>query len=544
MQITRRELHKGLLSLLLLSGSNLSAATPSPDLIALNRLTYGATPIDRARFAHLGLAAWLDEELAKPADDPIVQGMLDTAELQIKFDAGENDQGAKWGSVDEMRALSALNAHPADLLPLLDFEQPYAWPERIRPAKEVIVASLVRAVHADAQLREVMTAFWHEHFSVNALTNAKTAVFFPAYDRVMRANAFGNFRTLLGEVARAPSMLRYLNNDESRASPANENFARELLELHTLGIDAYHNDLYDSWRDVPGALDGLAEGYIDQDVYEVARAFTGWSIGDGRWVSEGVNAPETGAFHYVETWHDPYQKRVLGVEFPPNRGPMADGEQVLDMLAVHPATARHVARKLLIRLGVETPSDVYHAAVTQSFLDHAEAEDQLAQVLRSAILHPEFSTTKPSKLRRPFEYITAIYRASGAQVSSPSTDFDWHLTRAGWTQHQVKPPTGHSDLTADWANTRTLNGMVGLALYAHEDWMKAAERDSGSMGDFASLAALASHVEDGFGAARGTIQQALTALGVTGLPKDREGRIWVIGAAHAAAALQPQFMMR
>ncbi|MEJ6404998.1 DUF1800 domain-containing protein [Yoonia sp. 2307UL14-13] len=544
MQITRRELHKGLLSLLVLSGTKLAAATPSPDIAALNRLTYGATPEGRDRFVALGLRGWLDAELAKPANDPAVQGMLDTAELHIKFDAGENDQGATWEAVDEMRPLSALKAEPADLVPLLDFEQPYAWPERIRPAKEVVAASLIRAVHADAQLREVMTGFWHEHFSVNALTNAKTAVFFPAYDRAIRAQAFGNFRTLLGEVTRAPSMLRYLNNDESRASPANENFARELLELHTLGIGAYYNDLYDNWRDVPGALDGRAEGYIDQDVYEVARAFTGWSIGDGRWVSEGVNAPETGKFHYIEAWHDPYQKRVLGVEFQPNRGPMADGEQVLDMLAAHPATARHVTRKLLIRLGIEAPSDDYHDAVTQSFRDHAAADDQIAHVLRTAILHPEFSATQPAKLRRPFEYLAAIYRASGAQVISPSTDFDWHLTRAGWTQHQVKPPTGHSDLTVDWANTRTLNGMVGLALYAHEDWMNAQERDSGSLGDFGSLNALIAHVETRFGAVTGTVRKALATLEVNGLPEDREDRVWVTGVANAAAALQPQFMLR
>ena len=140
-------------------------------------------------------------------------------------------------------------------------------------------------------------------------------------------------------------MLVYLNNRSSRAGSANENYARELLELHTLGRGAYLNTLYDRWRDVPGATEGRPQGYIDQDVYEAARAFTGWTIADGTGLGGGMALPATGAFTYVEAWHDGYQKRVLGHEFDPFQAPMADGRKVLDLVADHPATAWNVCTR-------------------------------------------------------------------------------------------------------------------------------------------------------------------------------------------------------
>ena len=544
MTLTRRDLHKALVGVLLMGNTRAVAATQSPDLLTLNRLTFGATLKDRARFYARGLESWLDMELAKPVSDPALDDILERATLQIRYKAGENDAGAAWDGLDEMRGLTSLHSDPEDLLPLLDSEHPVPFAERVRPAREVIAASLIRAVHADAQLREMITSFWHEHFSVNSRKDAKAAVFFPAYDHMLRQHALGNFRVMLGKVARAPAMLSYLNNDASRASPANENFARELLELHTLGVENYYNDLYDNWHDVPKTDTGVAQGYIDQDVYEVARAFTGWSIGDGRRVSNGVNAPKTGTFHYIEGWHDPYQKRILGVEFSPNRGPMDDGEQVLDLLATHSGTANHIARKLLRRCGIEAPSTLYHAAVADSFMTHVDASDQMARVLRTLVLHPEFMSTAPSKMRRPFEYLTAIYRASGANVASPTLDFDWHLTRAGWTQHQVKPPTGHSDETADWANTRTLNGLVNLALYAHEDWLGAQSADSGSMMSGKSLDDMISRIETGFAAPSGSLAHFARVMGIEYLPDDRESRIWVVSVLHSAASLQPEFMLR
>lgn len=472
--VTRRHFHKllGSAALTALSGvgTDAYANTPTMARLHLNRLTFGATQDEIARFDAMGIRAWLDAELSKTPSSGDIKERLADAQLEIEYDGGKSNDGRTYQGLQELRPYQYTDYDPQDVLQFLDFDLPIDWQERIRPAAEIRHASLIRAVHADAQLREVMTQFWHEHFSVNSAKDETTAIFFPKYDTVMRTHALGNFRALLGDVARAPSMLFYLNNEASRASPANENYARELLELHTLGAEHYYNDLYDDWRAVPGAEIGAASGYIDQDVYEVARAFTGWSVGDGRWIDEGTYAPKTGRFEYIEAWHDPYQKRILGREFAPNRAPMADGDEVLDLLAAHPGTAKFVSRKIMRALGLETPSRPFLARVADSFLQHKDQPDQIAQVIRAIVLDPDFAATPPTKLRRPFEFLAALYRISGAQITTTHLRHDWFLSRAGWTQHEVRPPTGHSDTSKDWANTRTLNAMVDMALYAHDDW--------------------------------------------------------------------------
>ena len=156
---------------------------------------------------------------------------LTDARLRILYDAGSDANGNTWTATDDLRPLSALTTDPADLTRLVDWSKGMDFSERIRPASEVIAASLIRTVHAQAQLREVMAQFWHDHFNVNAMKSEFTAVYFASHDTLMRAHAFGNFRSLLGQVSRSPAMLYYLNNDESRAAPANENYGRALLEL-------------------------------------------------------------------------------------------------------------------------------------------------------------------------------------------------------------------------------------------------------------------------------------------------------------------------
>jgi Protein of unknown function (DUF1800) len=305
---------------------------------ALNRLTFGCTRKAAAECEALGFDAWLDQQLALRGDDAAARAQLGKATHPISYEAGKDENGHRWKALEEnRRPLNRLEDDPEDLVVLNDWQRGMDYSERERPAREVQLATLIRAVHSEAQLFELITQFWHDHFNVNSLKDAGCAAYFPLYDKAIRAEALGNFRKLLGSVAQSPSMLFYLNNEASQASPANENFARELLELHTLGEINYLNDRFKDWKDVPGARDGMASGYIDQDVYETARAFTGWTVADGRQISEGENLPMTGAFAYVDGWHDPYQKRILGREFRPNARAMEDGEAVLDMLARHPA---------------------------------------------------------------------------------------------------------------------------------------------------------------------------------------------------------------
>ncbi len=209
----------------------------------------------------------------------------------------------------------------------------------------------------------------------------------------------------------------------------------------------------------------------------MARAFTGWSVGDGRWLAEGEEAPRAGQFHYVEAWHDPYQKRVLGCEFAPQRGPMADGDDVLDLLAAHPATARHVTAKLARRfLAGDPPADLV-TALSGVFPDIVQAPDQIAQVLRALVSSEAFSATPPAKIRRPFEYLAALYRATGAGITATGNAHAWQLSRAGWQMHSYGPPAGHPDTAGAWTGASTLNRMVDMALYAHEAWFEIASAD-------------------------------------------------------------------
>lgn len=554
--ITRRMFHTRLVAALAATSLPLPkpalAASRTADDLWLNRLTFGASPEARDDIASLGREAWLERQLSLPETDPDLETRLSNARLRISYPAGEDENGATWPAADDLRPLDALTADPADLCALVDWTPGKAmdFGERIRPATEVIAASLIRAVHAKAQLREVMTQFWHDHFNVNALKDEYTAAFFASHDAALRSHALGNFRTLLGEVARSPAMLYYLNNADSIASPANENFARELLELHTLGAGNYLNDRYSDWRSVPGATAGMAEGYLDLDVYEVARAFTGWSVGDGRWLAEGENAPLTGRMHYVARWHDPYQKRILGREFAPHRGPMDDGEEVLDILARHPGTARLVCEKIARRFVADDPDPATVDRMAAVFLAAADAPDQIAQVLRSLILSPDFAAP-PAKLRRPFEFLAAIYRATGASVTADENGFHWQLSRAGWRQHEYGPPTGHPDRTPAWTGASTLNRYVDIALNALEDWYDGAEADLSPLvsedmtaTDFAAQHAdalapgqgteVAASLAGAFGVDGGTLARDLS-------PDDRQG---LARSAVAFAALTPDFLLR
>lgn len=527
------------------------AADTAPNLseILLNRLTFGATAASRAALASMGAQAWLDDQLTRPAHDADIDGRLAAFRLRISYDAEDDGNGFAWGALDEMRPLTALNADPESLLPLLDWDKPMSYTERARPADEVIAASLTRAVHAPAQLREVMTQFWHDHFNVHAQKDEFVAVFFPAYDATLRDNALGNFRTMLGAVAKSPSMLVYLNNAESSASPANENFGRELLELHTLGAGNYLNEHYNRWSEVPGAQDGLAMGYIDEDVYEVARAFTGWTVGDGRWIAEGQQAPMTGLFTYVEGWHDPYQKRVLAVEMEPNRAPMADAEQVMDILAKHPGTAKFICTKLARRLVADQPSPEFIDRLAALFLQTADAPDQIAQLIRAIVADPEFAAP-PSKIRRPFEFLAAMYRASGVKVASPEMDFHWQLERAGWQQHTFPPPTGHPDTLDDWNTSTLILRYVDYALSAHDDWFgSTTSRLSGKIPD--DVQTLGKLMRFWSGELHGTPADAspefFAAMGINPddtLSADEAERHDNSVIAIALAALSPQFMFR
>ncbi len=249
--------------------------------------------------------------------------------------------------------------------------------DRTQPARDVAAATFIRAAYSQRQLLEVLVDFWHNHFNVYAWDYAYASATWAHYDRaVIRANALGNFRQMLEAVATSPAMLFYLDNYINTSGGPNENWARELFELHGLGAENYLGVA--EQNTVPGYPDAPA-GFVDADVYEATRCFTGWRVNDGQWPL----TTNTGEFLYSDTWHDRFQKTVLGRFMAANRGPMADGREVLDLLATHPGTARFICRKLCRRLISDNPpQSIVDAAASQFSANYQCARSDQARAAR------------------------------------------------------------------------------------------------------------------------------------------------------------------
>ncbi|CAO3434405.1 hypothetical protein [Azospirillum doebereinerae] len=427
--------------------------------LALNRLAFGPRPGDAEALRRDGFERWLDEQSSPPGDDDDgAREALDACRLRIKYDAGDS-----WAAVEEMRPLASLGKPIDALWPLSDGKRPFAGPERQFPRLEVAAATLIRAVHSRWQLREVMADFWHNHFNVFAGEQAVSASL-PAYDRdVIRRHALGNFREFLEAVGRSAAMLVYLNNRSSRAGSANENYARELFELHTLGRDAYLNALYNKWREVPGAAAGRPSGYIDQDVYEAARAFTGWTVEDGAGLGGEQRLPATGRFAYVEGWHDQYQKRVLAEEFDPFQAPLADGRRVLDLAADHPATALHLCRKLCVRLLADDPPERLVRAAAAVWTENRRKPDQIARVVRAIALSPDFAAIRAAKVKRPLELVASFARAAVLDLTA-TNGLIGELDGSGQKLFGCPAPTGHPDRMEAWLGAAAMRRRWSLIL--------------------------------------------------------------------------------
>ena len=416
---------------------------------------------DRQRLDKEGWAGWVSSQLAMPpGDNQAVLDALSKATLKIEYEAGDG-----YPAVNEERALTMLRMPTRELWHLVDWQKKISYPERVRPADELVAATHIRATLTDAQLRESVVDFWRDHFAVNRDSTEEVALALPTYDQdVLRVHAFGNFREMLEAVASSTAMLAYLDNASSRASPANENYARELMELHGLGADAYLHAIFDKWREVPGALEGKPQGFIDQDVYEAARAFTGWTYAGGQWLSEGNNLPMTGEFTYTDAWHDPYQKRVLGVEFDSHAGPLVDGRKVLDLVAFHPATARHVSKRLCRRYVSDAPTVGLIEATARVFTEHQKSKDQLAKVLEFILLSEEFKQAEP-RLQRPLFLFASLQRAANV-VLPPSRDHVWMLDGMGHQLYKWPSPSGHPLSSRYWQSpgflVRRWRGMADI----------------------------------------------------------------------------------
>jgi uncharacterized protein (DUF1800 family) len=337
---------------------------------------------------------------------------------------------------------------------------------RTQPVEDVTDAAFIRAVYSRRQLLEVLVDFWHNHFNVYAWDYAYASATWAHYDRdVIRAHALGNFRQMLEAVATSPAMLYYLDNYINQRAGPNENYARELFELHTLGAENYLGV-----RDpttVPGYGAGQPEGYVDNDVYEATRCFTGWRVNDGQWPLP----TSTGQFLYYDSWHDRFQKIVLGLPaLPADQAPLKDGRDVLDKLASHPGTGRFVSRKLCRRFIGDNPPQAVVDAAAAEFTAQKDAPDQLKRVLRVVLLSDAFKNTWGEKIKRPFEAAVSILRAINAEFA-PSNDFDWNYENMGQPLFERRPPDGYLDVKEAWTNTSSMLKRWQLCLSLIEGWI-------------------------------------------------------------------------
>lgn len=426
---------------------------PSFERLALNRATFGARAADEAYVQQIGWASWVADQLSPPTgDDPAVAELIANATLNIKYGAKDNKFGG-WEAVNEDRSLTALTADPLDLWDIYkQRNKTLPGKEVNRIAEEVVAATWMRATHSAYQVREVMVDFWHNHFNVAAKESAAVRTGTAVYDRdVIRPHVFGNFRDMLEANATSVSMLFYLDNAISKATTPNENYARELLELHTLGEGAYLGQANPDT--VEKSASGIAVGFTDEDVIEASRALSGWTVGSGNRLGKKT-LPLTGEFHYEPLLHNTEAQAFMGTDLSALSDDMAQGQAVLDVAAFHEATAHFICTKICRRLfGDAPPANVVDAAV-ETWMDTQTAPDQLRQVMETILLSPEIG--EPAvKVRQPFEKTVAFLRAVNATAVPHRSMFN--LLKQTPDQIFTWPaPNGHPDVDGYWLSSTSL----------------------------------------------------------------------------------------
>jgi uncharacterized protein (DUF1800 family) len=477
---------------------------------ALSRLTFGARPGDAARVQAMGVDRWIDRQLHPDRIDDAATDQFLSQYGTLSLSSREIYE--RFPPANVLRAIARRDSMQRSArMTLADSVQLLQQARRSNQFMAELTSSRVaRAVMSERQLQEVMVDFWENHFTVFA-GKGQTRWYLTSYDRdVVRPNALGRFRDLLGAVAKSPAMLFYLDNAQSiadstravlrtrggnaelgtgnrnpsrrrrggfgrrrtanngaavpgsqfpvpaqrRARGLNENYARELMELHTLGVDG---------------------GYTQQDVIEVARALTGWGIRPPRQLLRQAQDPRVrrlaermsddgaGEFVFRPEVHDAEAKVVLGHKLKAGRG-MEDGEQVLDILARHPSTAKFIARKLAIRFVSDQPP--------QSLVDRAAAtfsrtDGDIREVVRTIVTSPEFFSRAAfrSKVKSPFEVVVSTMRALDAPPDATPRTAQL-VARLGQPIFGHQAPNGWPETSEAWMNTGAILNRINFGLAA------------------------------------------------------------------------------
>ncbi|HVQ43164.1 MAG TPA: DUF1800 domain-containing protein [Vicinamibacterales bacterium] len=458
----------------------------------LDRLGFGARPGDAARVQDIGLAAYIEQQLylERIADGALVSRLSEFPTLTMSASQlsseyfnpatqarrqAQQQEAAKARAQGNDATMAAGTPPPppppAQQTPEMRMLQQQAQ----SPINELMQAKILRATLSERQLEEVLVDFWFNHFNV-FVGKGQVREFLTEYERdAIRPNVLGNFRTLLGATAHSPAMLFYLDNFQSsspnggrqgnpnqmqrlmdpRLSPAqrrqiearmgemqapnpqqrpqrglNENYGRELMELHTLGVDS---------------------GYTQQDVIEAAKILTGWTID---------RPQQGGGYVFRPQMHEGGSKTVLGQKF--KEDGEKEGERLLDMLAMHPATAKHISFKLAQRFVADEPPQALVDRAAKRFLD---TKGDLREVTRTIITSPEFFDAKyrSAKVKTPLEFVISAARATNAHIMNAQPMVQ-ALRELGMPLYGAQPPTGYS-MTADaWVNTGALLNRMNFAV--------------------------------------------------------------------------------
>ncbi|MCE2849349.1 MAG: DUF1800 domain-containing protein [Chitinophagaceae bacterium] len=449
----------------------------------LSRLSFGGRPGEAEKLLSMGLEKWVQQQLGQSLPGTEVEKRLsdfDALSLDNEtivnryLNAGQVlRMMQKNGTLsrDSMAKLEKAD-YRKDVLKLMQ-QQGLKPPQELN--RQLFAQKLIRAVYSENQLQELMTDFWFNHFNVS-VTKGQSQPFVLTYERdAIRPHTLGKFESLLKATAQHPAMLFYLDNASSgsdnnqmnqrikkmapansklkRAAGLNENYAREVMELHTLGVDG---------------------GYVQADVTEVARALTGWTVrpmmkdGYGGRLSKlqqsrlGKNMATTeGDFLFLAVRHDQGEKTVLGKKYTSNGG-LNEGLEVLHQLASHPSTARFICKKIATRFVSDTPSVALVTAMAAVF---TQSGGDIKQTMIAMLNSREFwkKEVLRSKIKSPFELVVSAIRATNADLRNTNQLNDW-CARMGQKIYSYAAPTGFPDKASFWVNTGSLLNRMNFGL--------------------------------------------------------------------------------
>lgn len=475
----------------------------------LSRFTYGPTPGQVDAVVKMGLEKWFAQQLeAKLPDDSLNFALsaydaihMSNADVVNKYPRNPQvlRMAVKEGAIDKD------SVNKSDKQEYRSKLQAYMQQKGLKPQQELyrqfINQKILRAALTNNQLQEVLTDFWFNHFNVS-ITKNDCAEFIPAYERdVIRPNVLGRFDNLLLATAKSPAMLFYLDNfsssgadtdvnnqrnppmqrllaaqgtqmeDSQRTQPVirlqkikkaqglNENYAREVMELHTLGVDG---------------------GYTQQDVTQAAQVLTGWTVyplsdyGNGNAIRNLINRVgedkltqrgfvHEGDFIFTPNRHDKNEKTVLGKHFAAGGG-YEEGVQLLTMLAHHPSTARFISKKIAVRFVSDNPPQTLLDKMAKTFM---AKDGDITQVLITMVSSPEFwsAAAVREKTKSPFELAISSVRSLNATIRQPYQLYNW-INKMGQKMYFYQAPTGFPDKAQYWINTGALLNRMnfGLAL--------------------------------------------------------------------------------